>query len=899
MICMLKKKYLLTFCLFLFIVCFMQTTQAWYNTDWNYRKEITIDHDQVPGDITNIPILINLTDTDLRDMAQNDGDDILFTDSNDNKLDHEIETYTSGTGRLIAWVEASLDGDTNTTLYMYFNNSGCGNQQNVNGTWGNSFVAVYHMTNLLDSTQNDNDLSMTGAVGDNANSRIGNGKVFDNGDYFTLKNYSNPSTMTFTCWGYGAADLDTDDTGRNQRTLFGHDSEIHLVYDLGSDQVNGFPNNGVTLSVAATANKIEGNWSYYCLKGRSGSTSRLRVYLSDGTVLSDSSAGGVGYDHDDLWIGEREDATNRPWRGTIDEFRISSAERNYDWLTAEYNNIMNATDGGFYTLSSRHNPPVLLVNTTPVDGTQGVALTTTGVYANLEDQNGDTFNWSIETSPDIGNSSANGENNGTKHCPVSGLQSGTTYTVYVNATDGYSSLNETFTFSTFGSVEFWCFDETDPTVGIPFGVEISNSHYYVNYSLTNGDNISISDLPFGDNVVFFVNSSGYESRIYTYTISAVSDYNFTFYLPPEMDNDVLRYRSTTVTDPTSDVTITLSCEPRWIVTVQGWNESLYGHWFTIPEANYTLSGSTITVNQSMLDDNTSIVQAQYYCDDDVLDYIIHIEDAIGKTLNQAKIEYNRIYDENLTLVGSTLTDGNGDATLTLIPGVNYLINLSKSGYINQTANFMPTEAVRTKTYILEYQEPEEEIYGFYDLIVFNATMYSNSTIKIVYVDLDENTTSAVFTTYETYNDSKTLIGTNNTNSNSAVFWVTIGNTSRQHIITLNLTHSRLGSVTKSVIVSPIRTSIADIDVINTIITNIIGDFDLGYVQLLFMFLPFIGILGLAAAGDKRHVGGGLIASSLYLGWSSSVIFGTNLVYVPVLIAIGFILTIVKGGIVDL
>ena len=91
--------------------------------------------------------------------------------------------------------------------------------------------------------------------------------------------------------------------------------------------------------------------------------------------------------------------------------------------------------------------------------------------------------------------------------------------------------------------------------------------------------------------------------------------------------------------------------------------------------------------------------------------------------------------------------------------------------------------------------------------------------------------------------------------------------------------------------------IMDINKIN--LQSNFGDFDLGYVNFFFMFIPFLAIVGLSAAGQKKHVGGGLIMGSLYLGFSGSVIFGTYWVFVPVLIAIGFILMIVKGGIVDL
>ena len=56
----------------------------WWDCNWSYCKKIIIDHTKVDADLTNFPVLIyNSSDTDLRDHAQTDGDDIAFV-SNDN-----------------------------------------------------------------------------------------------------------------------------------------------------------------------------------------------------------------------------------------------------------------------------------------------------------------------------------------------------------------------------------------------------------------------------------------------------------------------------------------------------------------------------------------------------------------------------------------------------------------------------------------------------------------------------------------------------------------------------------------------------------------------------------------------------------------------------------------------
>ncbi|RLF34798.1 MAG: hypothetical protein DRN08_04075, partial [Thermoplasmata archaeon] len=124
------------------------TTTDWFDEDWHCRKLITINHIFVYEDLFNFPVLVNITDADLRDKAQSDGDDIVFVLYSDNitKLNHEIELYNASNGRLVAWVNVThLYHDRNTRIWMYYNNSECENQQNKYDTWDSHYVMVQHM----------------------------------------------------------------------------------------------------------------------------------------------------------------------------------------------------------------------------------------------------------------------------------------------------------------------------------------------------------------------------------------------------------------------------------------------------------------------------------------------------------------------------------------------------------------------------------------------------------------------------------------------------------------------------------------------------------------------------------------------------------------------------------
>jgi hypothetical protein len=110
----------------------------------------------------------------------------------------------------------------------------------------------------------------------------------------------------------------------------------------------------------------------------------------------------------------------------------------------------------------------------------------------------------------------------------------------------------------------------------------------------------------------------------------------------------------------------------------------------------------------MLDANTTVVEVQYYCSDQVLDYVVHVIDDFDDPVDDAKINISIISDDSYISVMSTLTDGNGDATISLIPGQYYKVVISKTGYTTEDADWTPSENVRTKTFKLYNMEPSDE-----------------------------------------------------------------------------------------------------------------------------------------------------------------------------------------------
>ena len=156
----------------------------WWNADWLYRKQITIDHTKVAADLTNFPVLIHLIDSDLLLKAQSDGDDIVFTNQIGVKLNHEFESYNNVTGELIAWVNTPVLSSTqDTILYIYYGNTSCSNQQNPTAVWDSNFVMVHHLQATqgthYDSTAFGNNGVPQGALNQNSIGKIDGADEFD------------------------------------------------------------------------------------------------------------------------------------------------------------------------------------------------------------------------------------------------------------------------------------------------------------------------------------------------------------------------------------------------------------------------------------------------------------------------------------------------------------------------------------------------------------------------------------------------------------------------------------------------------------------------------------------------------------------------------------------------
>ena len=334
-----------------------------FGEGWQYRKQITIDHTQVAGDLYNFPLLVSTIDIDLRDKAQEDGDDILFMDGAGiaSKLPYEIERYDDSTGELIAWVDLpSLSSTVDTTFYLYYGNSNTGSLQFPEKVWSLQFKAVWHLHEsptepILDSTHNDNDGMAQGSMtqSDLVDGKMGKCLDFDGYDgYLSFSDFTsshNCGTVTawvqttsserMVVWGEGKT------SSHKPYIAFGkrYDGEIWYGRDIYGMDSNYQGRKEVGMN--------DGRWHHVVWLSK-GSGNGNGFYFDGEEIqllwLDNRNPGGIWFDDqsaDTESISILDRATkDYPWRGLLDEIHISDFPLSQSWISTEFNNQNNSID---------------------------------------------------------------------------------------------------------------------------------------------------------------------------------------------------------------------------------------------------------------------------------------------------------------------------------------------------------------------------------------------------------------------------------------------------------------------------------------------------------------------------------------------------------------------------
>jgi hypothetical protein len=333
-------------------------------------------------------LLIDVTSDDLKPpKVRADAYDVLFMDGvgSANKLDHEIESYTSGTGHLVAWVRIpTLSSTVDTVFYMYYGNPSAANQQNKVGVWDSRFVMVQHLSETTgthyDSTSHHNDGTPTGGLSQGVAGKIDGADNFDGIDdrVDVLNNPDNSlnfgtGDFTLSVWIKYASCGDTDVTRKGNMNV---SPQMSYKMECSSNVITATlegSNSGGGGTLTDNAARGDNNWHNAVFMRNAGTIS---LYV-DGALKASQGAANMDLTSTaNVAIGAKPPpiSPGNDWfTGMIDEVRYSNVGLGADWITTSYNSMNSPST--FYRMATEEQKPASfdfsLANSGGITVTQG------------------------------------------------------------------------------------------------------------------------------------------------------------------------------------------------------------------------------------------------------------------------------------------------------------------------------------------------------------------------------------------------------------------------------------------------------------------------------------------------------------------------------------------------
>ena len=321
------------------------TAHAWWQDDWQYRKQISVDTTPqgaaINESLGRTALLVRLhTGNFTFDGVKEDGADLRFVAADDKTvLNHQIESFDPLMGMALIWVDVpKVEGGQRQDIWMYYGNQKAAASGNGQLTFDPSYTALYHFdgasgTPARDTTAYGNTAqSATGAAIDGV---IGRALQF-NGQPLLLP--TSPSlqqvaggAFTFSAW------LRQDQAPGEQVLLARREGANRLL--VGVNQGVPFVDIDGQRS-AATQALSPGQWQHLAL---SAEGAKVTLYLNGREAASlavalpaFNSATAIGADLPVVVAVENPDSTvYQGFVGAIDELRLSKVARPAALLLAD------------------------------------------------------------------------------------------------------------------------------------------------------------------------------------------------------------------------------------------------------------------------------------------------------------------------------------------------------------------------------------------------------------------------------------------------------------------------------------------------------------------------------------------------------------------------------------
>ncbi len=319
-----------------------QPAAAWWQTDWSFRKQITIDTTpkgaNIADSIGRVPVLVRLHSGNFSfGDAMDNGTDLRFVAADDKTpLAFHIEQFDPLLGVAAAWVDIpDFPAGTTKQIWLYYGNKKATPAADAAGTFDADYALVYHFDDAAGTPPKD--ATAYGNNAQNAPAGIDEGAIVGKGARFSgtgaITVPASPSlavaaggSFTFGAWVKPGAPQSR--AGLYVRRDGGSSLVVGLDRNVPFVEASGLGTLRATQAIAS------GSWSHVAATA-DGKT--IALYVNGKSVASEpgalpalNSATGIG--------GEPANATGgttASFAGEMDEVRISKVARPAGALLAE------------------------------------------------------------------------------------------------------------------------------------------------------------------------------------------------------------------------------------------------------------------------------------------------------------------------------------------------------------------------------------------------------------------------------------------------------------------------------------------------------------------------------------------------------------------------------------
>jgi biopolymer transport protein ExbB len=317
------------------LLCLPLMAQAWWNTEWSYRKKIALDGAETPalgGPVQQVlvPIRVHAGNFPFLDAQQGGGDLRFMAEDDKTPLNFHIEQFDPVNEIAIIWVQAPAVGGKDAGIYMYFGNPEAPAAGSAKASFDAHTVAAFHFAERdgmpHDVTGYGNSVTAsTGKLG--GDGAIGFGLALAPTQTLRIAGapaLASPSGtgLTVNLW-FKPADpaakgtlLTREEGGR--KLVFGLDGgRLYLTVNDGAQSgriVADKPIDGASWHHLAFT---LGDRAHLFVDGQEAATGTMRLPEFKGDLLFGADASGAG-----------------GLSGAIDEVQVSNMMRPPDWLRA-------------------------------------------------------------------------------------------------------------------------------------------------------------------------------------------------------------------------------------------------------------------------------------------------------------------------------------------------------------------------------------------------------------------------------------------------------------------------------------------------------------------------------------------------------------------------------------